>query len=165
MKKISLPVIGLIFLALVVLAIFMILRSSGVVPKEILKQLNYSVFYPQQSQLSQIQLNSFKYDKSIKVLFFTVIFDGRHITFAEQSSPDSFAADPNFYPSLVKSLGGYASFDTLYGRADLTRPKQIASETGVMNAKGTLLFAKSDGDLSEDNWKLLFNSLLYIQPK
>lgn len=86
------------------------------------------------------------------------------ITFAEQSSPDSFAADPNFYPAFIQKLGGYDTFNSVNGQVDLTRPAQVNAETGVMNTKGTLLFARSDGDLSETNWKLLFNSLDYTQP-
>ncbi|HUD05657.1 MAG TPA: hypothetical protein VMR18_01895 [Candidatus Saccharimonadales bacterium] len=65
--------------------------------------------------------------------------------------------------SIIEKLNGYASFDSVDGTVSLTNPTEVKSETAVMNAKGTLLFAKSNGNLSENSWKLLFNSLDYSQ--
>ena len=139
--------------------------NQSVVPKNILNQLNFSVFYPKQSSQIKIETNSYKYSKQLGQLSFIILYDNRSLTFAEQSSPDSFAADPSFYPKFTSSLNGYATFDTVNGTASLTVPTEVKHEVGVMNAKGTLMFAQSTtGNLSENAWKQLFNSLVYVQP-
>ena len=147
--------------------VFLFISSSSqppIVPNDIISQVNFPIFYPPVSQQMTVEAGSYRYAKSLGQVTFIVNFDNKHITFAEQSSPDSFAADPSFYTAFVQKLGGYANFDSVNGRVDLTRPAQVNNETGVMNAKGTLLFAKSTGDISEDNWKLLFNALDYTKP-
>ena len=134
------------------------------VPKSIQNNVSFAIFYPQPSQQTVFKQNSFKYDKTLAQVTFVINFDKQKITFAEQSTPDSFVNDPNLYSQFVKSLNGYTSFDSLNGRVDLVRPTELRTETGVMNAKGTLMFAESDGNLNEDNWRLVFNSLLNTQP-
>jgi hypothetical protein len=140
-------------------------HNQSVIPKNILNQLNFSVFYPKQNSQTKIETNTFKYSKQLGQLSFIVVYDNQHLTFAEQSSPDSFAADPSFYTKFINSLNGYATFDSANGTASLTVPTEVKHEVGVMNAKGTLLFAQSTtGNLSETAWKQLFNSLVYTQP-
>lgn len=135
-----------------------------IIPGTIQKQVNFPIFYPNLSQRVDIETNSFKYDKSLGQVTFIVKFASRSITFAEQTSPDSFAADPTFYNNFIEKLGGYATFDSVNGTVSLTEPAQVDAQTAVMNAKGTLLFAKSSGNISQNNWTLLFNSLAYTQP-
>jgi len=161
-KLIRYPII--ICVAAVIIALINFINKPPVIPSDIQKQVNFVIFYPQPSTQTVIQKNTFKYDPKLKQASFIADYGGRQITFAEQSSPDSFADDPNFYPKFIASLNGYATFDSVDGRVDLTRPKEVKSQTAVMNAKGTLMFAKSNGDISEDNWKLLFNSMLYTKP-
>jgi hypothetical protein len=164
-KNISLPLVSIITIVLITVAVVIFYATRPpVIPKSILKQINFAIFYPPINQQTTIETSTFKYAKSLGQVSFIVNFSGQHITFAEQSSPDSFAADPNFYPAFVQKLGGYATFTSVNGRVDLARPAQVDAETGIMNAKGTLLFVKSTSNLSENNWKLLFNSLTYAQP-
>lgn len=163
-KTVLLPLLVIALAIVITILVALFHNRPAVVPRSILKQVNFVIFYPPASQQMTIEPGTFKYAKSLGQVSFIVGFGGRHITFAEQSSPDSFSADPNFYPQFIQKLGGYATFGSTNGQVDLTRPSQVNAETGVMNAKGTLLFAKSDGDLSEDNWKLLFNALSYAQP-
>jgi hypothetical protein len=136
-----------------------------VIPTAIQKQVNFVIFYPQPNNQITLEKSTIKYDKSIAQISYIVNFANQHITFSEQASPDSFAADPTFYSNFVQKLNGYATFDSLNGTVNLTLPTEIKTETGVMNAKGTLVFVKSSGNLSENNWKLLFNSLSYTQPR
>lgn len=164
MKKTLIISASVLVLGITLVAVLLLLRKPSVVPQSILKQIDFAIFYPPVSQQTTIETGTFKYAKSLGQVSFIVEFGGQHITFAEQASPDSFGADPNFYSQFIKSLNGYTFFDSVNGRVDLAQPAQVNAETGVMNAKGTLMFAKSDGNLSEDNWKLLFNSLSYTQP-
>lgn len=164
-SKITLIAIVMILIIIAIaVGIIWYINASAVVPQSIRKQANFAIFYPQPGQQITIQKSTFKYDKSLGQVSYIVNFDSRQLTFAEQSSPDSFSADPTFYPAFIQKLDGYATFSSVNGRVDLTRPAQVQAETGVMNAKGTLLFAKSSGDLSENNWKLLFNALSNTQP-
>lgn len=162
MKKFFIPpIISAVLLAAVI--VIAILHQPALLPKDIKKQVNFVVFYPTGSQ-AVIEKSSFKYDSSLKLLSFDTNFAGKQITFAEQGTPDSFVDDSNFYPKFIDSLNGYATFSSIQGQVDLTVPKEFNNQTGVMNAKGTLLFAKSSGNISEDNWKQLFNSFNYIKP-
>jgi hypothetical protein len=163
MKKFTSPIIAFL-ITVGTIGLFVFVRKPPVIPHNIQKQVNFAIFYPQVSSQASIQKTTFKYDPSLKQLSFIVNFSGRQITFAEQSSPDSFADDPNFYPKFIEKLNGYATFDSVDGRVDLTRPKEVKSQAAVMNSKGTLMFAKSNGDISEDNWKQLFNYMLFSKP-
>jgi hypothetical protein len=146
-------------------ALYRYYYNSSPVPNNIRHQINYVIFYPKLSKQTVIEKSTFKYSKSLGQVSFIVEYDGQHITFAEEGSPDSFAADPNFYSQFTNSLNGYATFDTVNGTASLTIPTEVKHEVGVMNAKGTLMFAQSTtGNLSENAWKQLFNSLVYVQP-
>ena len=162
-KKLISPITALCLVAAAI-ALFLFAKNPPAIPQNIQKQVNFVIFYPQENAQTSIQKTTIKYNSQLKQISYIVNFSGRQITFAEQSSPDSFADDPNFYPKFIESLNGYATFDSINGRVDLTRPKEVKNEAAVMNAKGTLLFAKSNGDISEDNWKLLFNSILFIKP-
>ena len=136
----------------------------SVIPSAIRRQANFAIFYPNPSKQIYILPSSFKYDTSLSQVAFAARFANRSITFAEQSSPDSFAATPTFYANFITKLGGYATFSSIDGTVSLTEPAQVNAQTAVMNTKGTLLFAKSSNDMSENNWRLLFNSLSFTQP-
>jgi len=165
MRTIIKIIVGLLILSALAGAWIWWRHDHQVIPENIAQQVNFVIFYPAPTNQIVIQKPSFKYDKSIKQISFIVRFDGQSITFAEQSSPDSFSDDPNFYPQFIQKLNGYATFASIDGSVDLTVPKEIKDEAGVMNAKGTLLFAQSTtGNLSENAWKQLFNSLVYVQP-
>jgi len=154
-----------IFIVIIVGYFVYVISNSDPIPTTIQKSVTFPIFYPKPSKQVVIKSSSFKYDKSKGQVTFSIGYDKRNITFAEQSSPDSFSADPNFYQSLVQSLNDYASFETIDGQVNLTLPNQTKDQTAVMNAKGTLLFANSNGKLSQANWKLLFNTLNNTQPQ
>lgn len=159
---------SLLFLILVCVGIFVVetyvQRDSSPVPTSIQNSVQFPVIYPKPSQQITIKESTFKYSKSLGQVSFIVNFAGSNITFAEQSSPDSFSADPTFYPTFIQKLNGYATFTALDGRVDLTLPSETHYQTAVMNAKGTLVFASSPNKLTENNWKLLFNTLENTQP-
>jgi hypothetical protein len=165
MKTIIKITVGLLILLALAGAWIWWHHDHQVIPENITQQVNFVIFYPAKTNQIVIQRPSFKYDKSIKQVSFIVRFSGQSITFAEQSSPDSFSDDANFYPQFIQKLNGYAAFDSINGTVNLTVPTETKNEAGVMNAKGTLLFAQSTtGNLNENNWKELFNSLSYVQP-
>jgi hypothetical protein len=154
----------LLFLVIGGAAAVLMLNKSKPVPAAIRKQANFVIFYPS-SKDAKIKSATFQYNSALKSVSFIINYMGKEVTFAEQASPDSFADDPNYYPKFAEKLNNYATFETVNGRVDLTRPNKVNSETGLMNAKGTLLFAKSNGDISEDSWKRLFNALSFVGPQ
>ena len=161
------PIAIILVVAVIIsgLSLYRYYYNSSPIPNSIRHQINYVIFYPKSSNQIVIEKSTFKYSKSLGQVSFIVEYGGQHITFAEESSPDSFAADPNFYSQFTNSLNGYATFDTVNGTASLTIPTEVKHEVGVMNAKGTLMFAQSTtGNLGENAWKQLFNSLIYVQP-
>ncbi len=166
MKKIGPKfVIAVVAVALVVMAIVWWQRGRSVVPSSILKQVSFVIFYPVNNAQLVIEKKGFKYNSSDKQVSFIVRYDGQSITFGEQGSPDSFSDDSSFYPQFIQSLNGYASFASVNGTVNLVTPTETKNEAGVLNAKGTLLFAQSTtGNLSENAWKTLFNTLVYVQP-
>jgi hypothetical protein len=94
-----------------------------------------------------------------------VNFNGALITFSEQSSPSTFVNDTSLYPEFISKLNGINAFVSVNGTVNITHPQGSQYETAVMNAKGTLLFAQSTNkDISQSNWQLLFNNLLYTRP-
>jgi hypothetical protein len=163
-KKLRRSIVGIVIVLAVAIAVYVHCMKPSVVPSTIRKRANFAIFYPNPSKQIYIPVNSFKYDASLNQVAFVVRFAGRSVTFAEQPSPDSFAADPTFYSNFITKLGGYATFSSIDGTVSLTEPAQVDTQTAVMNTKGTLLFAKSSGNINENNWKLLFNSLSYTQP-
>jgi len=144
--------------------IFFVVGRTSFVPKSITSSVQFPIFYPKPSKQIIIKQPSFKYDKSDGQVSFIVSYKGSSITFAEQSSPDSFSADPNFYPAFIQKLNGYGTFSGVDGRVDLTLPSETHEQTAIMNAKGTLVFASTSGQISESNWKLLFYDLNNTQP-
>jgi len=141
------------------------IKRTIVVPKTITASVQFPIFYPEPSKQITIKQDSFKYDKSMGQVSFIVSFENDKVIFAEQSSPDSFSASPTFYTAFVQKLNGYATFDSVDGRVDLTLPTETHEETAIMNARGTLLFASTASTINETNWKLVFNTMRYTQPR
>jgi hypothetical protein len=92
-------------------------------------------------------------------------YSGKSLTFAEQSTPQNFVDIPQAYDKLIESLNSYSSFDSFYGKVDLTHPKELkGQQSAAMNSKGTLMFIHpTNGDLSTDQWKQLFNNLSIVK--
>jgi hypothetical protein len=155
----------LIAILLIIIGALVWLRHLHPLPKSIRQQVNYLVFYPASDSGVAVDKSSFKYDAAQKVLSYTVSTQNRTLTVSEQPTPDAFNDVPQAYDKLVQSLGEYGSFDSLFGKVSLTRPQQLhGQQSAVMNAKGTLLFAHpTQGELSDDEWRQLFNSLRVVK--
>jgi hypothetical protein len=122
------------------------------------------VLYPDSQSPATVKTGSIKYDAGTQVLTYIIADAGVPITISEQSTPQAFIDIPQSYATLINSLNNYASFDSLQGTVALTYPKELnGQQSAVMNTKGTLMFAHpTNGSLSENQWKNLFNSLEVI---
>lgn len=145
--------------------LFLYHPTTSVIPKTIKKQLSFVVFYPSPDSAVTVDIKSFKYDSQAKLMSYVARFGNTPITIAEQATPQNFIDIPQAYDKLIESLSEYASFQSYYDKVSLTHPKEFnGQQSAVMNSKGTLVFAHpTKGDLSEDQWKKLFNGFEVIR--
>jgi hypothetical protein len=140
-------------------------HSQPIIPTSVSKRVNYVIFYPAKNPKVVLEKNTIKYTSSEQLVSYIVNFNGALITFSEQSSPSTFVNDTSLYPEFISKLNGINAFVSVNGTVNITHPQGSQYETAVMNAKGTLLFAQSTNkDISQSNWQLLFNNLLYTRP-
>jgi hypothetical protein len=139
-------------------------RAHSIIPAAIARQTNFVLFYPREEPDIKIQTSSIKYSTSIKQFSFIVNYQGRSITFAEQTTPEQFTDIPAYKDAFLTKLGSYETFENSIGRVDLTRPKETKNQVAVMISKGTLVFAQTNRDMTEDQWRELFNKIVFLQP-
>lgn len=153
-------VFGIFIAATVVGALYFGQRQP--IPADIRAQVEFTVFLPTSGVT--INAESYKFDSNQKVFSFTGrLATGQVITIAEQSTPDPFNDIPNYSKQFFLTLSEYQAFDSLQGMVHLTHPKD-AGQAAVMNAKGTLLFARVAHDENKATWQRIFNSLTLYQP-
>lgn len=164
MKSLWLKVLGgiagVILIAVLSIIVYgKVTASSDGVPKAITSQLTSALIMPDTSTTT-IDETSYKYDPSSKLFSYTAVYADSHLVFSEQPAPESFTDIPEAYQKVLESMNNYSSFDSTIGTVHLTKPPNSAGkQTAVLNAKGTLLFAKSDRNLDSDQWRALFKSV------
>ena len=145
---------------------WLVTHKPAIIPKKIVSQINFVLLYPDlKKSQGSIKKETIKYDPILKQMSLVVNYQGRNITLAEQTTPDQIKDIPAYYPKFIESFNGYSSFENTIGKVDLTRPKELHNQVAVMNTKGTLLFAQTDSDMSDDLWRQLFNTFVNLQPK
>jgi len=150
-------VIGLAGLGIAAIVVLLLLPKPPI-PGSIKKQLASTLLVPKDSRFL-VDRQSAKYDASLKLLTFNTTVFGKQVVISEQPSPSTFTDIPDYYSKLVNGMNDYSDFDTAVGTIHLTRPIQLGGkQAAVLNAKGTLLFAKSATDLSDDQWRQFFNT-------
>ena len=151
-------VLGTLGVGLVVIVVLLVAPKSPI-PPTVTKQLTSTLLVPKGGG-AVIDRESANYSKSEKLLIYTVAYAGTSIIVSEQPTPDSFIDIPDVYTKLVDGMNNYQTFEVNAGTVHLTRPKNLnGKQAAVLNAKGTLLFAKPAADLSDDQWRVLFNHL------
>ncbi len=143
-------------LVIVVGSGYYLLRPKPLISPNLSSQLTITVFTPQ-SKLITLERSSVKYDSNNKVLSFVTKYKGQSITLSEQSAPEVFTDVPQYYISWLSSLGETASFGSPIGMVYLAQSNKLGSQpVAVTDAKGTLLFAKPTGQISQDDWQRYF---------
>lgn len=159
-KKIQIVILATVIVVAGIVFVFTVVLQP-VVPPGIKKQLSIAVLYPKDSAFA-IDHSSWKYDKSLGLLTYLVRDKDNNakITVSEQSSPPQFSEVPGTLDALTSKLNTYADFDSINGHAYLTHPKELkGGQSALMNAKGTLMFAKPDKNLSDSDWRKFFNAI------
>ncbi len=149
-------------IGLVVIGV-MLVAPKPPVPVEIKRAVTSTIMVPQVREV-EVSRDSMIYDSKLKLLSFTVAAYGVKTVVSEQPTPESFIDIPQVYDKVVTNMNEYSKFDSDSGTVHLTRPKDLkGKQAAVMNAKGTLMFVKPDRDLSDEQWRKLFNGLEVVK--
>lgn len=157
------------FLAIAVVVVSLLaykhFSNNNPLPAEINAKLSYKAIFPSDSNL--VDTSSFKYDPDHKTLSFKVYLNDKTIVFTEQPTPDELASDTNtYYPAL--GIHPYAQFETNLGTVALTKFWQSgnlepAGQSAILASGGTFVIANSQNNLTNAEWKQLFDSLKIAQ--
>lgn len=185
-RRLQAPIVGMIVGCLVVVgaaafgAKLLWFGHPSPIPKEIVSQMPSVVLVPQGEGVAVAQ-GSASYVASEQLTQFALQYDGQRVQFSEQPAPAYFAqtaaGDSNsaaqngakMQPqsgvvSLVQQLNRYAQFDTDAGTVYLTRPAQLKQgQMAVLSAKGTIVYATSSRDMSQQTWQQLFKDVAVLK--
>ena len=148
-------IVGGVAAAGMVLIVVLLLAPKSPIAPGVRKQLT-STFMAPVGGGAVVDRESANYLKDSKVLIYNVKYAGTRIILSEQSTPDQFVDIPQVYAKLTDSMGNYKTFDVSLGTVHLTKLKDGDKQVAVLNSSGTLLFAKPDRDLSDDEWRVFF---------
>lgn len=140
-----------------------LVQRQGILPQNIQRQLDFKPFVvSSNSTVLHVNKSSYKYDASQQVLSFTVSSgDYGLLTVSEQTTPQTFIDISDYYTKLLDTLNRYSVFDDSLGAVYLIQPKdQKTGQTAVLNASGVLMFVRSNKDLSDDQWRQVFNQFV-----
>lgn len=163
-KKLLLWVTATILLLVMVIsgALLYMHYRQPLISDTITKQLTSSLYLVRGSAVA-LDKKSIKYDNELKQLSYTTTFNNVKIIISEQPSPEVFSDVPQYFPKWISSTGAIANFDTPNGKVYLaSNPNYGVNTVAIMNSKGTLLFAKPDKNLTEDQWKQFFRNVTLV---
>jgi hypothetical protein len=151
----------MLFIAVALVYYFVLRPKPSPVPTAIKQQVDFKVLYPGGYD---IVADSWKYTRSQGSLTFIVRKDDYTTTFTEQKVPLVFQDDAAAYNRFIGSLRPAANFKTRLGMVSLTNfvtttDFQQAGQGGLLNTNGTLLVAHPSHNLSDEDWRKLFDSL------
>lgn len=148
----------------VILAIHFWPGPPSLVPPYVRTQASlahFSIIYP--SDFS-IDASSWKYLPDQKSVQFKATKNGTGVVFTEEATPLAYQNDVASYNRFIGSLRPRANFDVPLGTVSISNfvtqgDYQVVGETGILNTNGTLLLAHPDKNVSDDDWRALFESL------
>jgi hypothetical protein len=161
-KKAMLITLGILILAGAGMAFYITKSSKNPLPSDIKQHVSFKIIYPT-SNSAKVDTSSFVYQAKQKVLTFNVDFANTKVAYSEQAAPDALGSDTQaYYPAL--GIHPYAQFKTNLGQVALTKFWQSENlkpvgQSAVLASRGTFLIAHSGRNLTNAEWKDLFQSL------
>lgn len=161
----KLRIVGIVLAAIVVvvtavLVTIQILKPHPILPKSIVSKANYVLLVPK-SSLVKLDSKSVGYNSNLALLDYQVSYAGSQLIVSQQAAPSMFTDVPATYDKTLASMNQYSHFDSLEGTVYLTKPQQLAGkQAAVLLSKGTLMFVKPSSDLTDEQWRQFFNSLV-----
>lgn len=155
----------LISWTLVILTVSLVIKlwpqGPSPVPQAIRSEVSFEIIYPNGYSIDQ---KSWKYLSSTRTVQFIAKKDGYTVVFTEQPTPLAYQNDQGAYDRFIGSLRPSASFSVPLGTVSLSNfvtsgDFQVVGVTGILKVKGTLLLAHPDTQLTDDQWRSLFESL------
>lgn len=130
-----------------------------VVPSSISHQISFTIFVP-----SGADRKSITYDSGVQLLTFKVHADDTTVTFTEQATPNVIASSPTMLLNGFGRLKNETALATAIGTAYLGNNQTLnGQQTLGMNTQGTLLFARPNKNLTQTQWRELFQSVTVIK--
>lgn len=134
--------------------------TNSLIPTQISQKLSFPVYVPDNNSTWNVDVAKTSYDQQSGVLSLYLENHTAQITLTQQATPQVFSDVPQQYAKMLSTMNEYLEIQTSFGTVALTRPKELnGGQTAVVNKTGTLLFAKPNRDMSEDEWKNFFNNL------
>lgn len=163
-RGLVLAVMGLVLIGVLGVIAKNGLASDDLLPPAVARQVTYPVLMPSDETTTVINPESISFQADADLLSYTAVLEsGAKIFVNQQPTPESFVDIPQAYDKLIASLQPYANFESINGKVSLTKPKEFnGQQSAVMNAKGTLMFVRSEAELSDDQWRKVFNNLRII---
>ncbi len=168
MKKWSKVIVVMVLLTIGTVASMIFYQQSKIesgIPKDILKKTAFSVFtIDPKDKIWSLESSSTTYDKTSGILILNFINSTNRITASEQITPDVFTDIPNYTSTLLNLMHQYAELQTAIGTVALTKPVEFkGGQKAFINSGGTLMFYTTKEDMTDDQWKQFFNSLIVIK--
>jgi len=160
-KKAAATIVAVLVLIAAGIIFYLEQANRDPLPPNLKKQVTYKIAYP--SKISQIDTGSYQYQADKQVLNFNVATDDSTVVFTEQPAPSALGSDTQaYYPAL--GIHPYAQFQTKLGLVVLTRFWQAGNfkpvgQSAILATHGTFLIAHSEKNLTNAEWKDLFESL------
>lgn len=131
------------------------------VPAYMKEQANFAIIYPKGLTVDPKSWNYLRDEKSVQ---FTVKKGSANVVLTEQKTPLAYQTDVAAYNRFIGGLRPRANFDVPLGTVSITNfvtsgDYQVVGETGILNAKGTMLLAHPDRQMSDDDWQSFFQEL------
>jgi len=158
--------VGFIFLSLsiVVAVLYFYWRANkNPLPAHIRSQVSYRVAYPE-GATTAVDTSKITYQPEDKVLTFNVKAFDTTIVLTEQPAPSALGQGQQVYFQAL-GIHPYAQFASKLGPVALTKLWQqgtldIGGQTAILaSSAGTMVLARPDKDLSNEQWLTFFNSL------
>lgn len=161
---------GILASAVLVIGIFGVYSNTigsknAAIPADLQFKAKFALFYPPKNSAVKVDKKTYKYDPSEGMLSFVSYGDNKtKLTISEQAAPEYLVAGNVAYANLVKSLPNLTSFDTANGKVSLSRsPDKNAGGFAFLSNKGTMLIVRSSKNLTDTQWKQIFNSFEAIK--
>lgn len=137
------------------------LSPSPPIPGDIQNKLEFKPYLTDTKKGLTVDKSSYKYDQGKKTLSYIIhSYEYGNLIVSEQPTPQQFIDIPDVYNKVIDGLNRYSVFQNQLGTVYLTRPSdQKSGQTAVLNSSGVLMFVRSDKNLSDDQWRSIFNQI------
>lgn len=168
-KKILLVICGF-FVAITIVVFYFLMQNhqSEIFSAQTLRQINFNIFIPDQDLNKQdvwiIDRQSTYYNQETKTLTIVAKKDNKEVIITEQATPEAFKDIPGQFSRMLASINQYSQQSTNLGNVALVHPKELnGGQTAVLNTRDTLIFARPNKDISDNEWQAFFNTFIILK--